>query len=127
MQIDTVENALLSITINPLLGFLMSCSNNVCPRVSELDKTIGLAKQLGARFMHFNYIPTGQAKAYVELDLTPDQRLQALGTIGKEIIRSYLVAKEEELKYGKSNVKVAKFFSTCPQYARDKRAFPETR
>jgi len=85
--------------------------------IGELDKMIGLAKQLGARFMHFNYIPTGRAKAYVELDLTPDQRLQALETIGKEIIGLYLVAKEEELRYGKSNVKVDRFFSTCPQYA----------
>jgi len=46
MQIDTVENALFSITINPLLGFLMSCSNKECPRAGELDKMIGLAKQL---------------------------------------------------------------------------------
>lgn len=85
--------------------------------IAELDKIIGLAKQLDVRFMHFNYIPTGRAKAYVELDLTPDERLQALETIGKEIIGLYLMAKEEELKYGKSNVKVDRFFSTCPQYA----------
>jgi len=117
MQINTVENALFSIIINPLLGFLMSCSNKECPRAGELDKMIGLAKQLDVRFMHFNYIPTGRAKAYVELDLTPDQRLQALEAIGKEIIGLYLLAKEEELKYGKSNVKVDGFFSTCPQYA----------
>jgi len=117
MKIDTVENALFSITINPLLGFLISCSNKECQRAGELDKIMGLAKQLDVRFMHFNYIPTERAKAYVELDLTPDQRLQALETIGKEIIGLYLLAKEEELKYGKSNVKVAKFFSTCPQYA----------
>ncbi|MGQ9552363.1 MAG: radical SAM protein [Candidatus Bathycorpusculaceae bacterium] len=85
--------------------------------LAEIGKLISLTKQLGARFMHFNYIPTGRAKAYVELDLTPDERYHALETIGKEIISLYLQAKEEELKCGKSNVKVARFFSTCPQYA----------
>jgi len=85
--------------------------------VAELDKIIGLAKQLNVRFMHFNYIPTGRARAYVELDLTPDERLHVLEAIGKEIIGLYLQAKEEELKYGKSSVKVDRFFSTCPQYA----------
>ena len=85
--------------------------------MAELDKIIGLAKQLDVRFMHFNYIPTGRAKAYVELDLTPDERLLVLETIGKEIIGLYLQAKEEELKYVKSSVKVDRFFSTCPQYA----------
>ncbi len=85
--------------------------------LAETEKIIGLAKELGVRFMHFNYIPTGRAKAYVELDLTPEERLHVLETIGKEIIGLYLQAKEEELKYGKSNVKVDRFFSTCPQYA----------
>ncbi|MEM3623106.1 MAG: radical SAM protein, partial [Candidatus Bathyarchaeia archaeon] len=77
--------------------------------LSELSKLIELSKQLGVRFMHFNYIPTGRAKAYVELDLTPDERLHVLETIGKEIIGLYLQAKEEELKHGKSNVKVDRF------------------
>ena len=85
--------------------------------LAELNRLIELAKHLDVRFMHFNYIPTGRAKAYVELDLTPDERLHVLETIGREIIGLYLQAKEEELKYGKSNVKVDKFFSTCPQYA----------
>jgi radical SAM protein with 4Fe4S-binding SPASM domain len=84
---------------------------------SELDKLIALSKELDVRFMHFNYIPTGRAKAYVELDLTPDERFHVLEIIGKEIIGLYLQAKEEELKYGKSNVMVDRFFSTCPQYA----------
>jgi radical SAM protein with 4Fe4S-binding SPASM domain len=85
--------------------------------VSELNKLIDLAKNLGVRFMHFNYIPTGRAKAHIELDLTPDERFHVLQTIGKEIISLYLQAKEEELKFGKTSVKVDKFFSTCPQYA----------
>jgi len=85
--------------------------------MAELDKIIGLTKQLGVRFIHFNYIPTGRAKAHVELDLTPDERLHVLETIGKETIGLYLQAKEEELKHGNSNVKVDRFFSTCPQYA----------
>jgi radical SAM protein with 4Fe4S-binding SPASM domain len=85
--------------------------------LSELEKLIELSKQLDVRFMHFNYIPTGRAKAYIKLDLTPDERLHVLETIGKEIIGLYLQAKEKELKHGKSNVKVDRFFSTCPQYA----------
>jgi radical SAM protein with 4Fe4S-binding SPASM domain len=85
--------------------------------LAELNRLIELAKCLDVRFMHFNYIPTGRAKAYVELDLTPDERFHVLETIGEEIIELYLQAKKEELKYGKSNVKVDKFFSTCPQYA----------
>jgi len=85
--------------------------------VSELDRLIELAKSLDVRFMHFNYIPTGRAKAHVELDLTPDERFYVLQTIGKEIIGLYLRAKEEELKFGRTRVKVDRFFSTCPQYA----------
>ncbi|MEM3442439.1 MAG: radical SAM protein [Candidatus Bathyarchaeia archaeon] len=85
--------------------------------LAELNKLLELAKKLDVRFMHFNYIPTGRAKSLVELDLTPDERLHVLETIGKEIISLYLQAKEEELKHGKSNIKVDKFFSTCPQYA----------
>jgi len=85
--------------------------------VAELNKLIELAKNLDARFMHFNYIPTGRAKAHAELDLTPDERLNVLQTIGKEIIGLYLQAKEEELKFGKTNIKTDRFFSTCPQYA----------
>jgi radical SAM protein with 4Fe4S-binding SPASM domain len=85
--------------------------------VAELDKLIDLVKEMGVRFIHFNYIPTGRAKAYVELDLTPEERLHVLEIIGKEVITLYLQAKEEELKYGKSSTKVDRFFSTCPQYA----------
>lgn len=85
--------------------------------LAELDKLIDLAKHLNVRFMHFNYIPTGRAKAYAELDLTPEQRLHVLEAIGKEIVELYLQAKEEQLKNEKSNVKVDRFFSTCPQYA----------
>jgi len=85
--------------------------------ISELNKIIELAKSLDVRFMHFNYIPTGRAKAHIELDLTPDERLHVLQTIGKEIIKLYLQAKEEEIKFGKTGIKVDKFFSTCPQYA----------
>ncbi|MEM2103619.1 MAG: radical SAM protein [Candidatus Bathyarchaeia archaeon] len=84
---------------------------------AETDKILQMAKELGVRFMHFNYIPTGRAKMHVQLDLTPDERLYVLQAIGKEIISLYLQAKEEELKTGKSNIKVDRFFSTCPQYA----------
>lgn len=85
--------------------------------LAEMEKILQLAKDLDVRFMHFNFIPTGRAKEHVELDLTPDERLFVLQTIGKEIVSLYLQAKEEEFKTGKSNVKVDRFFSTCPQYA----------
>ncbi|MCS7114615.1 MAG: radical SAM protein [Nitrososphaerota archaeon] len=85
--------------------------------VAETEKVLQLAKDLGVRFMHFNYVPTGRAKEHVELDLTPDERLYVLKTIGNEIISLYLQAKEEELKTGRTNIKVDRFFSTCPQYA----------
>jgi radical SAM protein with 4Fe4S-binding SPASM domain len=85
--------------------------------LAETEKILKLAKDLDVRFMHFNFIPTGRAKEHVELDLTPDERLLVLQTIGKEIVSLYLQAKEEELKTGKTNIKVDRFFSTCPQYA----------
>lgn len=84
---------------------------------AETEKILQLAKELDVRFMHFNYIPTGRAKIHAKLDLTPDQRHHVLQMIGKEIISLYLQAKNEELKTGKSNIKVDRFFSTCPQYA----------
>ena len=85
--------------------------------VAETEKIINLAKKLGVRLMHFNYVPTGRAKEHLELDLTPDQRLHVLNSLGTEIVNLYLQAKEEELKNGRTNVKVDRFFSTCPQYA----------
>ena len=85
--------------------------------LAEVEKIVNLADELGVRFMHFNYIPTGRAKAHIELDLTPKERLHVLQVIGNKIIDLYLRAKEEELKFGKSSVKVDRFFSTCPQYA----------
>lgn len=85
--------------------------------LGELDKLIGLSKELGTRFMHFNYIPTGRAKANVQLDLTPDERFYVLETLGKEIMSLYLQQKEEEMRFGKSKLRSDKFFSTCPQYA----------
>jgi len=85
--------------------------------LAELDKLLELTKKLGTRFMHFNYIPTGRAKAYVELDLTPDQRYDVLGTLGREMLQLYVKRKEEEDKQGSSNIKADMFFSTCPQYA----------
>ena len=83
----------------------------------ELEKIVNLAEELDVRFMHFNYIPTGRAKEHVELDLSPKERLHVLQVIGNKITNLYLKSKEEELKFGKSNIKVDRFFSTCPQYA----------
>ena len=85
--------------------------------LDEIPKTIELAQELGARFMHFNYIPTGRAKKHVGLDLTPKERLSLLETIGRKIVGLYLKAKEEEQRTGKTKIKTDSFFSTCPQFA----------
>lgn len=85
--------------------------------LSELEKIVELCDELGARFMHFNYIPTGRAKAHVELDLTPKERLSVLKLIGRKIVSLSIQASEEEARTGKSRVEVDRLFSTCPQYA----------
>jgi len=85
--------------------------------LDEIPKIIELAQELGARFMHFNYIPTGRAKKHVELDLSPKERLSLLEIIGRKIVSLYLKAKEEEQRTGKTNIKTDRFFSTCPQFA----------
>ncbi len=85
--------------------------------IGEVGKIIELVDKLGIRFMHFNYIPTGRAKAYVELDLTPKERLSILELIGRKIVDLSIRANEEEERLGKSSVRVDRFFSTCPQYA----------
>lgn len=85
--------------------------------IGEFKKIIELVDKLGVRFMHFNYIPTGRAKAYVELDLTPKERLSILEMIGRRIVDLSIQAKEEEERKGKSDIRVDRFFSTCPQFA----------
>ncbi|MDH5636402.1 MAG: radical SAM protein [Candidatus Bathyarchaeota archaeon] len=85
--------------------------------LDEIPKIIELAQELEARFMHFNYIPTGRAKKHVELDLSPKERLSLLEIIGGKIFNLYLKAKEEEQRTGKTNIKTDRFFSTCPQFA----------
>lgn len=85
--------------------------------LSEVDRIINLAENLGTRFIHFNYIPTGRAKAYVELDLNPKERLSILESIGKKLVSLYLKQKAEEEEFGRSDIKVDRYFSTCPQLA----------
>jgi radical SAM protein with 4Fe4S-binding SPASM domain len=85
--------------------------------LAEFEKLLSLAKQLGTRFMHFNYIPTGRAKSHVQLDLTPEERLKVLETMGKALTDLYVLKKEEELEKGYSNIAVDRYFSTCPQFA----------
>jgi len=106
---------------------IKNCSNegiDVCiattahqQNLSEIPKILDLAESLGARFMHFNYIPTGRAKKHMELDLTPRQRLGLLENMGKKILSLYVKAREEKLSHGRSKTSVDRIFSTCPQYA----------
>ncbi|MEM2102879.1 MAG: radical SAM protein [Candidatus Bathyarchaeia archaeon] len=104
---------------NSLDAGLDTCIATTVQRLNldELEKVVSIAEELGVRFMHFNYIPTGRAKSFVELDLTPKERLRVLEFLGRKIFNLYLKAKEEEQRFGKSSVAVDRFFSTCPQYA----------
>ncbi len=85
---------------------------------SETTEILDLAERLGARFMHFNYVPTGRAKKYIHLDLTPEERLLLLETLGEKLVARYMKAKDEEMKTGKTNISLDRIFSTCPQFAR---------
>ncbi len=85
--------------------------------LTETPKILELADQLGARFMHFNYVPTGRAKQHTRLDLDPKERLHLLETMGRKLVNVYLKAKEEEATTGKTNLSVDRVFSTCPQFA----------
>ncbi|MFQ5758318.1 MAG: radical SAM protein [Candidatus Bathyarchaeia archaeon] len=85
--------------------------------LSEMPKIVELAEELGTRFIHFNYIPTGRAKEHVELDLSPKERLSLLEMIGRKSVNLYMKAKQEDEETGRTNIKTDTFFSTCPQYA----------
>lgn len=85
--------------------------------LDEIPKIIELADQMGVRFMHFNYIPTGRAKEHLKLDLTPKERLWLLQMLGNKIVNLYIKSKEEEENTGKTSINVDKIFSTCPQFA----------
>jgi radical SAM protein with 4Fe4S-binding SPASM domain len=85
--------------------------------LDEILKIMDLSDQMGVRFMHFNYIPTGRAKEHLKLDLTPKERLELLQTMGERIVNLYIKSKEEERKTGKTSISVDRIFSTCPQFA----------
>jgi MoaA/NifB/PqqE/SkfB family radical SAM enzyme len=85
--------------------------------LNEILKIMKMAQELGVRFMHFNYVPTGRAKYHIELDLSPQMRLSILESIGKKIVELYLRAKEEKERTGKTEITTDRFFSTCPQLA----------
>jgi len=85
--------------------------------LNEIPKIMELADQMGVRFMHFNYIPTGRAKEHLKLDLTPMERLGLLQILGNKIVDLYIKSKEEEKKTGKTSISVDRIFSTCPQFA----------
>lgn len=89
------------------------CKQNLC----EVQQLIQLAEELGVRFMHFNYIPTGRAVRRPEYDLSPDERLLVLRSIARKLLDLHEKAREEERRTGKSSVVVGRFFSTCPQLA----------
>ncbi|RLI45831.1 radical SAM/SPASM domain-containing protein [Candidatus Bathyarchaeota archaeon] len=85
--------------------------------LDEIPKIMDLTEQLGARFISFNYIPTGRAKEHIELDLDPYERFSLLKNMGRKIVDLYIKAREEEQQNGRTKIKVDRFFSTCPQFA----------
>ena len=85
--------------------------------LNETLEILELAEQMGVRFMHFNYIPTGRAKEHLKLDLTPKERLGLLQILGDKIVDLYIRSQEEKQKAGKTNISTEKIFSTCPQFA----------
>ncbi len=104
---------------NSIDGGLETCIATTIQKgnFGEVEKIIKLVEELDVRFMHFNYIPTGRAKSYVELDLTPEERLSILELMGRKIVDLSIKAQEQrELGIG-DKVIVDRFFSTCPQYA----------
>jgi len=68
----------------------MHCYSYSERNLAEVEKIVNLVDELSVRFTHFNYIPTGRAKAHIELDLTPKERLHVLQVIGNKIIDLYL-------------------------------------
>ena len=85
--------------------------------LAEIPQVLDIVDQHGTRFMHFNYIPTGRAKDHVALDLTPDERRELLELLADRIIALYFKAKQEEEEKRDSQINVARFFSTSPQFA----------
>ncbi len=85
--------------------------------LQEFRKIIELVEEMGIRFMHFNYVPTGRAKSHIELDLTPKERFSILESMGMKIVNLSIQSNKEETETGKSTITVDRFFSTCPQYA----------
>lgn len=85
--------------------------------LSEMSKILEIVDSFGCRFMHFNYIPTGRAKNNVALDLTPEERRKLLEAIAGKILALYFSAKEKEGEIKDSQLNVARYFSTCPQFA----------
>jgi MoaA/NifB/PqqE/SkfB family radical SAM enzyme len=85
--------------------------------LSEIPRIMDLADQMGVRFMHFNYIPTGRAKEHLKLDLTPKERLELSQIFGNKTVGLYVKSKEEEEQTGKTGISVDRVFSTCPQFS----------
>ncbi|UCE29087.1 MAG: radical SAM protein [Candidatus Bathyarchaeota archaeon] len=85
--------------------------------LGEIEGIMDLADELSARFICFNYVPTGRAKRFIELDLSPEERLSVLEMVGKRMVDAYFKSKEEKDKCGRSDIGVDRFFSTCPQYS----------
>ena len=75
--------------------------------LSELKAMIDLSKKLGAkRFILFNFVPAGRGKEIEELDLTPEEREEALKLLYRELLNKALTGAGIEC------------FATAPQLAR---------
>jgi len=73
--------------------------------LEEISKVVDLAEELGARFIHFNYIPVGRGTK--ELDITPRERESLLDELASRNLKNYI-------EKGKGD----RILSTAPQFGR---------
>lgn len=80
--------------------------------LEEVLKVAELANELGARFIHFNYIPVGRGMK--EMDITPREREDLLEKLASKNLKNYLEGGRGDL-----------ILSTAPQFARKTREVAE--
>ncbi len=80
--------------------------------LEEILKVAELADKLGARFIHFNYIPVGRGTK--ELDITPREREELLEELALKNLRNYV-----------ENGRGDRVLSTAPQFGRKTKEIAE--
>lgn len=95
--IEGIQNAVEQSSVN--VGFAPTITRM---NFDELEDLIKLAMQLKVdKFFVFNFIPAGEGKNLIDVDLTPEMREKMLNTLYEYYLKEGIVT-----------------LSTCPQYAR---------